>query len=124
MMTMFMIYQDPYLKLADSDPLVPTCVYLKGLPAIDTGGVLYQVFSNAFHAVANNEVIKNISVGDENKRLPVFSNEIVVNGYFETLGKMITHSLMQWGPGSLILPQPSTDTWSLEIFSLLCSLSK
>lgn len=85
---------------------------------------MYQVFSNAFHAVANNEVIKNISVGDENKRLPVFSNEIVVNGYFETLGKMITHSLMQWGPGSLILPQPSTDTWSLEIFSLLCSLSK
>lgn len=88
-----------YYKCTDFDPLVPICVYLKGQPAIYTGGVLHQVFSNVFHALASNEVIKNIFVGSENKRLPAFRNKLVVNGFFETLGKMITHSLVQGGPG-------------------------
>ena len=88
-----------YYKSSDFDPLIPIFVYLKGQPAIDTGGVLRQVFSNVFHALANNEVIRNIFVGNEDRRLPVFSNELVVNGFFETLGKMIAHSLVQGGPG-------------------------
>ena len=88
-----------YHKSSDFDPLIPIFVYLKGQPAIDTGGVLRQVFSNVFHALANNEVIRNIFVGNEYRRLPVFSNELVVNGFFETLGKMIAHSLVQGGPG-------------------------
>jgi len=29
----------------------------------------------------------------------VFSNELVVNGFFEVLGKMISHSLVKSGPG-------------------------
>ena len=77
--------------------MIPIFVYLKGQPAIDTGGVLRQVFSNVFHALANNEVIRNIFVGNEDRRLPVFSNELVVNGFFKTLGKMIAHSLVQEG---------------------------
>ena len=88
-----------YYKSSDFDPLIPIYVYLKGQPAIDTGGVLRQVFSNVFYALANNEGIKNIFVGSEGRRLPVFSNELVVNGFFETLGKMIAHSLVQGGPG-------------------------
>ena len=58
-----------------------------------------QVFSNVFYALANNEGIKNIFVASEDRRLPVFSNELVVNGFFETLAKMIAHSLVQGGPG-------------------------
>lgn len=72
---------------------------MKGQPAIDTGSVLHQVFNNVFHALANNEVIKNIFVESENKRLPVFSNELVVDGFFEALGEMIAHSLVQGGSG-------------------------
>ena len=71
-----------YYKSSDFDPLIPIFVYLKGQPAIDTGGILRQVFSNVFYALANNEVIKNIFVGSEERRLPVFSNELVVNGFF------------------------------------------
>lgn len=67
-----------YYKSSDFDPLIPIFNYLKGQPAIDTGGVLRQVFSNIFHAVANNEVIKNIFVGSEDRILPAFHNELVV----------------------------------------------
>ena len=88
-----------YYKSSDFDPFIPIFIYLKGQPAIDTGGVLRQVFSNVFHALANNEVIKNIFVGSEDGLLPAFSNELVVNGFFETLGKTIAHSLVQGGPG-------------------------
>ena len=88
-----------YYKSSDFDPFIPIFIYLKGQPAIDTGGVLRQVFSNVFHALANNEVIKNMFVGSEDRLLPAFSNELVVNGFFETLGKMIAHSLVQGGPG-------------------------
>ena len=33
------------------------------------------------------------------EKVPVFSNELVVNGFFEVLGKMISYSLVQSGPG-------------------------
>lgn len=79
-----------------------------------------QVFSNVFYALANNEGIKNIFVGGEGRRLPVFSNELVVNGFFETLGKMIAHSLVQGGPGFLTSHRRSTGTWQQGIFKLLC----
>ena len=88
-----------YYKSSDFDALILISIYLKRQPAIDTGGVLRQVFSNVFHALANNEVIKNVFVGSEDRILPAFSNELVVNGFFETLGKMIAHSLVQGGPG-------------------------
>lgn len=88
-----------YYKSSYFDPLISIYVYLKGQPAIDTGSVLRQLFSNVFYALANKEGIKNIFVGSEGRRLPVFSNELVVNGFFETLGKMIAHSLVQGGPG-------------------------
>ena len=67
-----------YYKSSDFDPLIPIFNYLKGQPAIDTGGVLREVFSNVFRALANNEVIKNIFVGSEDKILPAFRNELVV----------------------------------------------
>ena len=54
-----------YYKSSDFDPLIPISVYLKGEPAIDTAGVLHQVFSNVFYDLANNEGIKNIFVGSE-----------------------------------------------------------
>lgn len=111
-----------YYKSSDFDPLIPIYVYLKGQPAIDTGGVLRQVFSNVFYALANNEGIKNIFVGSEGRRLPVFSNELVVNGFFETLGKMIAHSLVQGGPGFPYLSP--TIYWYLATGDLQVSLQR
>lgn len=52
------------------------------------------MFSNVFYVLVNNEGIKNIFVGSENRRFFVFSNEFVVNGFFEILVKMIVYSLV------------------------------
>ena len=43
--------------------------------------------------------MKHIFTGEQFRKVPVFSNELVVNGFFEVLGKMISHSLVQGGPG-------------------------
>ena len=89
-----------YYKSPHFDPLTPVSMVVKGQPAIDTGGVLRQVFSEVFLSIINNEGgIKNVFTGEDLRKVPVFSNELVVNGFFEVLGKMIAHSLVQCGPG-------------------------
>ena len=88
-----------YYRSSDCDVLAPISVFVKGQPAIDTGGVLRQVFSEVFLSLANNECMKHIFTGEQFRKVPVFSNELVVNGFFEVLGKMISHSLVQGGPG-------------------------
>ena len=75
-----------FYKSPDFDPTIPVFVLLKGQLAIDSGGVLRQVFSDVFYAMANNEGIKNVFNGDKNSKVPAFSNELVVNGLFEVLG--------------------------------------
>ena len=49
--------------------------------------------------MANNEGVKNVFNGDKYNKVPAFSNEQVVNGLLEVLGKMIAHSLIQSDPG-------------------------
>ena len=88
-----------YCNSADFDTLVPISLFVKGQPAVDAGGVLRQVFSEVFVLLCNNEGIKHIFTGEPYRKVPVFSNELVVNGFFEILGKMISHSLVQGGPG-------------------------
>ena len=75
-----------FYKSPDFDPTIPVFVLLKGQLAIDSGGVLRQVFSDVFYAMANNKGIKNVFNGDKNSKVPAFSNELVVNGLFEVLG--------------------------------------
>lgn len=82
-----------YYKSADFDALVPISVFVKGQPAVDAGGVLRQVFGEVFVSLSNNEGIKHIFTGEPYRKVPVFSNDLVVNGFFEILGKIISHSL-------------------------------
>ena len=102
-----------FYKSPDFDPTVPVFVLLKGQPAIDSGGVLRQVFSDVFYAMANNEGIKNVFNEDKNSKVPAFSN-----GLFEVLGKMIAHSLIQSGPVSHTCLLPFTGIWQLVIYRL------
>ena len=88
-----------YYKSPDFDPTYPLSICLRGQPAVDTGGVLRQVFGSAFASLANNEGVENIFVGHDNKRMPAYRSELVMNGFFEVLGKMIAHSMVQGGPG-------------------------
>ena len=83
-----------YYKSPDFDPLAPISVFVRGQPAIDTGGVLRQVFSEVFLSLSQNEGVKNIFIADEYRKVPVFSNELFVNGFFEVLGKMVARSLI------------------------------
>lgn len=76
-----------YYKSPDFDALAPISVYVKGQPAVDAGGVLRQVFGEVFALLCNNEGIKHIFTGEPYRKVPVFSNELVVNGFFEVLGK-------------------------------------
>lgn len=60
---------------------------VKGQPA---GRVLRQVFSEVFLSVVNNKGgIKNVFTEENFRKVPVFTNELVVNGLFEVLGKMV-----------------------------------
>lgn len=74
-------------------------MFRKGQPAVDTSGALRQLFSEVFVSLLNNEVIKHIFTGQPYRKVPLFSNALVVNDSFEILGKMISHSLVQGGPG-------------------------
>ena len=64
------------------------------------GRVLRQVFSEVFLPVVNNEGgLKTDFTGEDFRKVPVFSNKFVVNGFFEVLGKMVAHSIIQCGTG-------------------------
>lgn len=89
-----------YYKSPEFDQLIPIAMVVKGQPAIDTGGVLRQVFSEVFLSVVNKEGgLKNVFTGEDFRKVPVFTNELVVNRFFEVLGKMVAHSLIQCGTG-------------------------
>ena len=102
--------------------MAPISGIVKGQPAVDTGGVLRQVFSEVFLVLANNEGIQHIFTEEAYRKVPVFGNELAVNGFFEVLGKMIAHSLVQGGPG---FPYMSPAVyWYLTTGDLQASLSR
>jgi len=47
------MYVFSYYKSPEFDQLIPIAMVVKGQPAIDTGGVLRQVFSEVFLSVVN-----------------------------------------------------------------------
>ena len=79
------------------------------------------MFGEVFALLCNNEGIKHILTGEPYRKVPVFSNELVVNGFFEVLGKMISHSLVQSGPG---LPYLSPAVYWLATGDLQAALGK
>ena len=111
-----------YYKSADFDALVPISVFVKGQRAVDAGGVLRQVFDEVFVTLSNNEGIKHIFTGEPYRKVQVLSNGLVVNGFFEILGEMISHSLVQGGPGFPYL-SPSI-YWYLATGDLQTALAK
>ena len=89
-----------YYKKGEFDPKVPIKIQLKGQPAIDSGGVLRQSFSTIFALVARNEFLGlRLFTGPCYRLTPAYSSESILTGVFEILGKMISHSLVQNGPG-------------------------
>lgn len=89
-----------YYKSNTFDARVPIKVQIRHQPAIDSGGVLRQAFCTIFGMLARNECIGlRLFTGPVCRLTPVYSSECILTGVFEILGRMISHSLVQNGPG-------------------------
>ena len=64
-------------------------MFLSGEPALDTGGVRRQVFSEVFETVAFSD-----RLGPPNTRRPVFRISSLSAGMMRLLGRMIGHSII------------------------------
>lgn len=88
-----------YYKNPSFDPKKGLRFCIKGKIAIDTGGVLRQIYSDVFNSLAESKGGLVLFKGDTTRKVPVFSNTHVLTGIFEIMGKLIAHSLIQGGPG-------------------------
>jgi hypothetical protein len=80
------------------DPTHPLVVQYKHQPAVDTGGVLREFYSDVFKEFVNNPSVR-IFEGPPDK-LQFFHNHAALTcGMPKMLGTMIAHSLCQNGPG-------------------------
>ena len=82
-------YKNPSLKIDR-----PLRVVLERSPAIDTGGVRRQFFSDVFQQFAENKLIR-LFEGPPSFLRPAYSAEARSSGLFRVLGIMIAHSIAQ-----------------------------
>lgn len=87
-----------FYKSVHFDPVIPIKVQIKGEPAVDTGGLLRQVFTDVFAELASGSSCLRLFRGMLVRLTPVYSTEHLLTGVFKVLGKMIAHSLIQGGP--------------------------
>jgi len=84
-------YKHPSFK-----PLSPVRVSFKGQPAIDTGGVTRQFFSDVLRCFVTQDVFQ-LFVGHPERRRPAYSPQVLP--LMKILGLIIGHSLVHEGPG-------------------------
>lgn len=71
-------------------------ISIEDQPAIDTGGIRRQFYSDAFIKLSNNE---DLFERTESGVLPVFRQSTLSSGLFTTIGKLIGHSIVMDGQG-------------------------
>ncbi len=76
----------------------PIRVIFDGQPAIDTGGVRRQLFTDVYKEFVDNAHVR-LFAGPRNALRPIYSVEARSSGLFKVLGKMIGHSIQQEGIG-------------------------
>ena len=87
-----------YYKDPNFDPKKGLRFCIKGKTAIDTGGVLRQIYTDVFIALSESKYGLVLFKGDATRKVPVFSNLHVLTGIFEIIGRLIAHSLIQGVP--------------------------
>ncbi|XP_028414622.1 G2/M phase-specific E3 ubiquitin-protein ligase-like [Dendronephthya gigantea] len=80
------------------DPTHPFIVQYKQQPAVDTGGVLREFYSDVFKEFVNNPSVR-IFEGPSDKLQFHYNHTALTCGMPKMLGTMIAHSLCQNGPG-------------------------
>lgn len=88
-----------FKKSPDFDPLASLAIRYKGQPAIDTGGVLRQFYSDCFQKMCGNECedFPQMFEGEVNDKVPVHNSGIVLSGLLELAGKLMAHSIVHAG---------------------------
>ena len=94
-----------YYKSLNFDACRPLRISYQGQPAIDSGGVLRQFYSDLFEGLVGGKLML-LFEGDSNCKVPSYQPQAVLSGMFEMVGKMIAHSLAQGGPGFPCLALP------------------
>ena len=74
-----------YYKSPEFNEVVPIKVQIKGEPAIDTGEVLRQAFTNVFHEIAGGESYLRLFTGHNQRLTPIYNSEHILTGVFKFL---------------------------------------
>lgn len=85
-------------KSSSFDITKPLRVQLRGQPALDTGGVLTQLYSTVFRQFAQNKAVPLFDGPDGHLR-PRCTAQTRSSGLFKVLGTMVSHSIFQTGVG-------------------------
>lgn len=85
-------------KHPNFDPVRPLIVQYKSQPAVDTGGVLREFYTDVFKEFVNNPSVR-IFEGPPDKLQFYYNHTALTCGIPKLLGTMIAHSLCQNGPG-------------------------
>ena len=94
-----------YYKSIDFDPYCPLRIAYKSQPAVDSGGVMRQFYSDLFEGLAEGKLMV-LFEGEADRKVPSYRPVTVMSGLLEMVGKMISHSIAQGGPGFPFLAIP------------------
>ena len=94
-----------FYKSTSFDPCSPLRIAYQGQAAIDGGGVLRQFYTDLFQGIIEGKLML-LFEGENNRKLPSYQPQAVMSGMIEMVGKMISHSLVQGGPGFPCLALP------------------
>ena len=109
-----------YYKSTDFDPSCPLQISYTSQPAVDSGGVLRQFYSDLFEGLADGKLTV-IFEGEPNRKVPSYRPNVVMSGLLEMLGKIISHSIAQGGPGFPFLAIPCY--YYLVTADIMCAMA-
>ena len=85
-----------FYKSSDFEPFQPLKVTYIGQPALDSGGVKQQFYTDLFNEIVANDEFKLFQGGKSGKQLLFNYNQTALScGLFKMLGQMISHSVCQ-----------------------------
>ena len=111
-----------FYKRSTFDASRPMMVRYSGQPAIDTGGVLRQFFSDVFQGIITSMDYR-LFEGPPARLLFGYNQQLLAAGLPKLLGTMIAHSICQNGPGfpylapSMYYYVATGDTAKAEIYA-------
>ena len=109
-----------YYKSTDFDPYCPLRIAYTSQPAVDSGGVLRQFYSDLFEGLVDGKLMV-ILEGEANREVPSYRPNAVMSGLLEMVGKMISHSIAQGGPGFPFLALPCY--YYLATADIMCAMA-